>query len=108
MAWDEGLAQTLRDDLAGEPIREQKMFGGLCLLRDGNMLCGVYSEGAIFRVGKANMAAALAVPGTGPMRFTSRPMGGIVVLSAENAADDARRGALMTLAMTFVKSLPPK
>ncbi len=32
MAYDPGLAQTLRDALAGLPIEEKKMFGGLAFL----------------------------------------------------------------------------
>ena len=108
MPWDEGLAQVLRDDLADLPIREQKMFGGLCFLMNGNMLCGIHKDGALFRVGKPNMEAALAVPGTGPMTFTGRPMGGIIEFSPEATADDARRGRVMDLALGFVKTLPAK
>jgi hypothetical protein len=108
MPWDEGLAQVLRDDLADLPIREQKMFGGLCFLLNGNMLCGIHRRGALFRVGKPNMDAAFAVPGAGPMTFTGRPMGGIVEFSPEATADDARRDAVLALALGFVKTLPPK
>lgn len=108
MAWDEGLAQVLRDDLADLPIREQKMFGGLCFLMNGNMLCGIHKGGTIFRVGKPNMAAALAVPGAGPMTFTGKPMGGIIEFSPEATADDARRGTVLALALGFVKTLPAK
>ncbi|MCU9848667.1 TfoX/Sxy family protein [Defluviimonas sp. WL0024] len=108
MAFDEGLAQLMRDDLAGERVTERKMFGGLAFLLDGHMVCGVHGGGAMFRVGKANEAAALAVPGAAPMAFTGRKMGGMIDLSDEAAADDARRGRLMTLALAFAKSLPPK
>ena len=67
MAYDEGLAELMRGDLAGVPgITEKKMFGGLCFLLDGNMLCGVHKGGGMFRVGKDNEAAALA--GRGPGR----------------------------------------
>ena len=41
MAYDEGLAQIFRDDLAAQDgISEKKMFGGLCFLNNGHMLCG--------------------------------------------------------------------
>ncbi|MDZ4088009.1 MAG: TfoX/Sxy family protein [Tabrizicola sp.] len=52
MSFDPGLAQLLRDDLAGEPVTEQKMFGGLCFLSGGHMICGVHRGGTMFRVGK--------------------------------------------------------
>lgn len=108
MAWDEGLAQLMRDDLAGEPVTEQKMFGGLAFMRAGHMVCGIHKGGAMFRVGKPNAAAALAVPGAGPMMFTGKPMAGMIDLSDDATADDRRRGRLMALALGFVKSLPPK
>jgi hypothetical protein len=108
MAWDTGLAQLMREDLAGHPVAERKMFGGLAFLLNGHMVCGIHKGGAMFRVGKPNEAAALAVPGVTPMLFSGRPMSGMVGCSDEACADDARRGALMALALGFVRGLPPK
>ena len=53
----------LRAALAGEASRA-RMFGALCFMLGGNMLCGALSDGGFFRVGKAQ-AAALALPGAG-------------------------------------------
>lgn len=108
MPWDEGLAQLMRDDLAGEPVTERKMFGGLAFLLNGHMVCGIHKGGAMFRVGKPNEAAALAVPGASPMMFTGRPMTGMVDCSDEACADDTRRARLMALALGFTRALPPK
>ena len=108
MPWDEGLAQLLRDDLAAEAVTEKKMFGGLAFLLNGHMVCGIHKGGAMFRVGKPNEAAALAVPGASPMMFTGRPMSGMVDCSDEACADDGRRGRLMALSLSFVQALPPK
>ncbi len=108
MAYDEGLAELLRADLAGLPVTEKKMFGGLCFMFDGNMLCGTHKYGAMFRVGKENYDAALAMPGVGPMAFTGRPMAGMVDVSDDGIADDAVRAKLTALALAFVKSLPAK
>lgn len=108
MAFDEGMAQLLRDDLMDEPVTERKMFGGLCFLRQGHMICGIHRGGAMFRVGKPNETAALAVPGTAPMQMAGRAMPGMVDCPAEVVADEARRARLMALALGFVKSLPPK
>ena len=52
MAFDPGLAQLLRDDLAAQPFTEKKMFGGLCFLQGGNMICGLHKGGTMYRVGK--------------------------------------------------------
>ncbi|MDI3336024.1 TfoX/Sxy family protein [Defluviimonas aestuarii] len=108
MPWDEGLAQLMRDDLADEPVAEKKMFGGLAFLLNGHMVCGIHKGGAMFRVGKPNEAAALAIPGASPMMFTGKPMSGMIDFSDAATADDALRGKAMALALGFVKSLPPK
>ncbi|MBT8425743.1 MAG: TfoX/Sxy family protein, partial [Silicimonas sp.] len=39
------------------------MFGGLCFMKDGLMLCGVHKGGGMFRVGKPRQAAAEAIDG---------------------------------------------
>ena len=109
MAYDEGLAEILRTDLEGlGVVTEKKMFGGLCFMLNGNMLCGVHKGGGMFRVGKQNHAAALEIEGAGPMAFTGRPMGGMVDVDDDAMADDTRRAELMRLAMDFVGALPPK
>ncbi len=109
MAYDEGLAEILRGDLNDLPaITEKKMFGGLCFMIQGNMLCGVHSGGGMFRVGKDNQAAALAIDGASPMAFTGRPMGGLVDVTDDAMVDDVRRAALMRLALDFVGALPAK
>jgi hypothetical protein len=108
MAYDEGLAHLMRDDLTSKSVTEKKMFGGLAFMLHGHMLCGIHKGGAMFRVGRPNEAEALAIPGVGPMMFTGKPMTGMVDCSDEACADDARRGRLMALSLGFVQSLPPK
>lgn len=109
MAYDEGLAQILRDALADRSgVVEKRMFGGLCFMLDGNMLCGVHKGGGMFRVGPDNIAAALTVEGARPMAFTGRPMKGFVDVTEEAVEDDDRRAVLMGLARRFVTGLPPK
>jgi hypothetical protein len=108
MAYDEGLAQLMRDELAEEPFAEKKMFGGLCFLLHGNMVCGVHKGGAMFRVGKPNDAAARAIEGVGPMLFTGKAMQGFVECDDAVMVDDARRDTLIALSLGYAKSLPPK
>jgi TfoX/Sxy family transcriptional regulator of competence genes len=109
MAYDEGHAEILRDHLASLPdIVEKKMFGGLCFMLSGNMLCGVHKGGAMFRVGKGNEQAALAIEGTSPLSFTKKKMGGMLDVDEELIENDERRSAVMALALQFVGSLPAK
>jgi TfoX N-terminal domain len=52
MAFDESLAQRIRDALARmKSIEEKKMSGGICFPLNGNMLVGVWKDGLIVRLG---------------------------------------------------------
>ncbi|MEE9387471.1 MAG: TfoX/Sxy family protein [Paracoccaceae bacterium] len=109
MAHDEGLAQMLRDDLVDViGITERNMFGGLCFMLNGNMLCGVSPKGCMFRVGKPREDQARAIAGAGPMTFTGRPMGGMIDVSEEAFNDDTRRAKWLALAIRNAQSLPAK
>jgi TfoX/Sxy family transcriptional regulator of competence genes len=108
MAYDPGLAESLRDALAELPITEKKMFGGLAFLLHGHMVCGVHRGGAMVRVGKDGYAEALALQGVTPMMFTGKPMVAMVDVSDEAVADDAVRGRLLDMALATVRALPPK
>jgi TfoX/Sxy family transcriptional regulator of competence genes len=108
MAYDEGLAQILRDDLSAQAVEERRMFGGLAFLLNGHMVCGIHKGGAMFRVGKDSYDRALAIAGVSPMMFTGRPMTGMVNCSDEACIDDGRRAALMALSLQVVRALPPK
>ncbi|WP_380052110.1 TfoX/Sxy family protein [Falsihalocynthiibacter sp. SS001] len=109
MAYDEGLAQMMRDDLEGiDGINEKKMFGGLCFLYRGHMVCGVHKGGGMFRPGKEREAEALAIAGAAPLSFTGRKMGGMIETTEEALADDAKRAKWIELSLTNAKNLPPK
>jgi hypothetical protein len=109
MAYDEGLADVIRRALAGRPgITERRMFGGLAFMLDGNMLCGTYRDGGMYRVGKAHAAAALALPGVRPMAMGGRTMPGLVEVGAAGFTDPDLRDRLMGLALDFVGGLPAK
>jgi TfoX/Sxy family transcriptional regulator of competence genes len=108
MAFDPGLAQTLRDALADLPITERKMFGGLAFLLNGHMVCGVHKGGAMVRVGKDHSAKALALEGVTPMMFTGKPMAAMVDVADASVEDDAIRGKILAMALATVQALPPK
>lgn len=116
MAYDEGLAQIFRDDLLerGTDIAEVKMFGGLLFKHRGHMLCGVHKikatgdDGAMFRVGPDNYAAALAIEGIEKLTFTKTPMKGLVETDAGIFDNDEKRAALLAMALAFTAALKPK
>ncbi|MGR3660232.1 MAG: TfoX/Sxy family protein [Paracoccaceae bacterium] len=109
MAYDEGLAAMMRDDLIDQNgITERKMFGGLCFMMNGNMVCGVHTGGGMFRVGKSREAEARSIEGAGELTFTGRPMGGMIEVDEDAMADDKRRGKWIALAVKNAASLPAK
>jgi len=109
MAFDPKLADLLRAEITGHgTIVEKKMFGGLAFMLNGNMAMGTYQDGGMFRVSKESAADALAVQGTSTMTQGGREMAGFILTKAEVVFDAARRKKLAALALTYVKSLPPK
>lgn len=109
MAYDEGVAQRVREVLADQRgVTEKKMFGGLAFLLRGNMCCGVVGEELMLRVGPDAYDEALARRHARPMDFTGRPMRGMLYVSGEGFEDDADLEQWVTRATRFAASLPPK
>lgn len=110
MAIDPGAADLMREDLSAlDGVSEKKMFGGLGFMRNGHMLTGIMSDGAlIYRVGKDRQDRALDWPGVSMMAGNGRVMGGFVTLQGEAQADDDLRAQLLSLALDNAAELPPK
>ena len=109
MAYEQRHYEAMAEAVgAMDGLSEKKMFGGLCFMLNGNMLCGVHKGGGMFRVGKDNEAAALELPGVAPLSFTGRKMGGMVDVSEDSFADDDLRGRIVSMALDYARSLPPK
>jgi TfoX/Sxy family transcriptional regulator of competence genes len=109
MAYDEGTAQRLRDALAGAAdVQERKMFGGLCLMVRGHMLCGVTGVDLMVRVGPDGYADALARPHAREMDFTGKALKGFVYVEEAGFAEDKDLEAWMALAMAYNESQPAK
>ena len=109
MAYSDAHAQILRSALSElNGISEKKMFGGLCFLLNGNMICGVHKGGGMARVGKDHEVAAIRFEGVDPLSFTGRKMGGMVDLRESAIENDDVRGAVLALAKKHVGSLPAK
>lgn len=105
---NEALAARLRKALAGRRgVSEKRMFGGVCFLQRGNMLCGTGQEKFMFRVGKEQDAAALARPGAKPMDITGRVMKGFVWVDPA-ACDGRTLKHWIALAENYVGMLPAK
>jgi hypothetical protein len=85
----------------------KKMFGGTCYLLNGNMLCGVYQEYLILRLGDQWGAEALKQVNVKPFDITGHPMKGWVMVT-ENGYKGQRLLHWITKARKFVETLPAK
>jgi TfoX/Sxy family transcriptional regulator of competence genes len=109
MAYDEGLAERIRERLGTDPrIAEKRMFGGIAFLFQGNMAVGVTGDDLMVRVGPDATDAALARPGARVFDMTGRPMRGWVVIAGEAVAEDDALSAWVEDGHAFAASLPPK
>ena len=109
MAFDEGLAERLREILdRRRGVTEKKMFGGLCFLLNGRMFVGIVKQTLMVRVGPDAHATALRQPHARPMDFTGRPMRGYVFVEPAGFEADADLREWVRLALGFVSKLPPK
>ena len=109
MAYDEGLAQRLRDALADERgLSERRMFGGVAFMLDGNMAIGVSSDELMVRAGPDRFDDALARPHARIFDLSGRPMNGWVLVTPQGTADDADLAGWLDLGVSFARSLLPK
>jgi TfoX/Sxy family transcriptional regulator of competence genes len=109
MAYDEGLAERVRERLRGDPgITEERMFGGIAFLYRGNMAVGVTGDDLMVRVGPDATDAALARPGARLFDMTGRPMRGWVVVAASALAEDDVLGEWIDEGHAFAAGLPAK
>ena len=109
MAFDESLAQRIRDALARKKnIEEKKMFGGIGFLLHGNMLVGVWKNSLIVRVGPDGYEDALLEPHVKEFDITGRPMKGWVLVEPEGVEDDDQLKDWIQRAVKFVGKLPAK
>lgn len=109
MAYDEGVAQRLREALADESdLVEKKMFGGIAFMLRGNMCCGVVGEELMLRVGPEGYDDALAQRHARPMDFTGRSMRGMVYVASPGFESDEGLADWLARATAFARSLPAK
>ena len=109
MAYAEGLADRVRELFAERSgIREQKMFGGLCFMLDGNMACGILGSELVVRVGRENLGDALFLPYSRPFDMMGRPMRSFVYVSPEGVATDEGLAEWAGRGIAYAASLPPK
>ena len=84
------------------------MFGGVCHLLSGNMLCGVYQDFMVLRLGEEGAASALQRKHVRVFDITGRPMKGWVMVEEKGFRTEKGLREWLEEARTFVGRLPPK
>ncbi|KOG41219.1 TfoX/Sxy family protein [Streptomyces decoyicus] len=107
MAYEEALAEGVRERLEPEGVVAKKMFGGLTLLLNGNALANVDDEGLMVRIGPDGMDDALAHLSAQPLVFRGKEQRGWV-LPAEKTLDDDVLDEGLQVAIEVTAELAPK
>jgi TfoX/Sxy family transcriptional regulator of competence genes len=111
VSYDEQLADEIRERLAAVDgdVTEQRMFGGLAFMVDGNLTVAASRRGGMLvRTDPADADRTVALPGVEPMESTGRPMPGWFFVAADALATEADLTTWVTRALAFVSTLPPK
>jgi TfoX/Sxy family transcriptional regulator of competence genes len=109
VAYDEGLAQRVREEMeALSGYEEKRMFGGIGFMLEGNMATGVIGEDLIVRVGREEYERALEEPQARPFDMTGRPMTGWVVFTGAAYGSDEDLREWVQRGVDYARSLPPK
>ena len=107
---DEQLAEKIRISLKGKHgITEKKMFGGLCFLHNGNMLCGVDNKCQLMvRVGAHNYANALKSKHAREMDFTGKSLKGMIYVDTEGTRTQTSVAKWIKMGLDFTATLAKK
>lgn len=110
MAYDEDLADRLRVATQHESnLTEQRMFGGLAFLVNGNMAVAASSKGDLMvRVDPTQTSALIAEPGVARMEMGSRKMNGWVRVDLDVIEQDSALQRWVDLGAGYARSLPGK
>jgi hypothetical protein len=109
VAYDEDLANRIREQLADERFTEKAMFGGLAFLIGGHMtVAASRTGGALVRVDPERTDEALARPHASLMEMRGRSMPGWIRVAPEGVRTKRDLGAWVRRSLEYVHSLPPK
>jgi TfoX N-terminal domain len=101
MAYSEQLANRVRALLADrDDVDERHMFGGLTLMVQGHMCCGVHGDELTVRLDPDDEEAAFDLP-------HARPMRGFVTVAPDGVKGQALR-RWVARAVAHAETQPPK
>jgi hypothetical protein len=110
MAYDEVLAERIRELVDGEPgLTEKKMFGGLAFLVGGNMAVSASGQGGVLvRVDPAESDGLVDTTSAEVAVMRDRPMSGWLRVAAEDVRSQDQLARWVSLGVAYAGSLPVK
>jgi len=110
MAYDEEIADRIRELLAGEAdLTEMKMFGGLAFLIGGNMAVAASGQGGLLvRVDPADSDRLVASTSARLAEMRGRQMQGWLRVDAEQLRTKRQLARWVELGSSYARSLPAK
>ena len=110
MAYDEDLANRLRELVGAEPgLAEKRMFGGLAFLINGNMAVSVSGRGGLLlRVDPDETDALLGKPHAQPFEMRGRVMHGWMRVEPEGLKTKRQLERWVARGVDYARSLPSK
>jgi TfoX/Sxy family transcriptional regulator of competence genes len=110
MAYDEDVADRIRELLGGQPdITEKKMFGGLAFLVGGNMAIAASGQGGVLvRADPAQSDRIVATTKARPMEMRGREMQGWLRVGADDLRTKRQLAKWVEMGTGYARSLPPK
>ena len=110
MAYDEELADRIRDLVEGRPATsERRMFGGLAFLVGGNMAVAASGSGGLMvRVDPDQGDELVQTTRAEPMEMRGREMTGWLRVADNVVTDDAELARWVGIGVDYAAGLPPK
>ncbi len=110
MAYDEQLAERIRELVAPEPaLTEKTMFGGLAFLVNGNMAVAASGQGGLLvRVDTAESDTLMSETPARPMEMRGREMPGWLRLDSDDLRSEEELSTWVERGLAFARSLPAK
>jgi hypothetical protein len=110
MAYDEELADRLRECLQGERgLSEKRMFGGLAFLLNGHLAVSASREGGLLlRVDPNDSDALVERPGAQRFVMRGREMDGWLRIDVEAIDTDEALADWVAHGVAYSRALPPR
>ena len=110
MAYDEELADRIRDLVGDEPgLTEQKMFGGLAFLIGGNMAIAASGQGGILvRADPAKSDSLTSSTNAYLMEMRGKQMPGWLRVDSDHVGTDQQLAKWVEVGTGYARTLPVK